>query len=634
VASGGFPRGSSAGGLLKAGARTGALAVDVPHDRVDGATALAARVYASPAATLAGALEALLREPCGCFEQTSATTYPVVLALRYFLSKGGRPGDKGRVDKALGILAKGYTKLAGFQTTEGGFEWFGSSPAHEALTAYGVLQFYDMRHVAPGLVDEGMLRKATDWLLSRRATAATGSAKGGAADEADRPEPVFLRSAQALDSFGRAPPLTTDAYIVYALCKAGLGGRIAPEVDALAAKAGRATEASRDDPYTLALAAGALFLAGGDARRGEAVGLAARAAARQEEGGRVVGAVSSITASSGTSLDVEATAVCVLAWLEAPESFTPPLEAAARWLASACQRGSFGSTQATVLALHAIVAYDEWRAASLVPGTASLAVDGQVVATARVEPPSPQGANGGGASEGSRDGSEPIALRSAEGDRRLATPGVHRVELAFTPDAAKPKLGGGGVPPSSDFSLPFSIDASFATPLPPSGRGCAVSLATSVSAAGGAGGAGDLHEGDAGELVVELTVVAAPPLGQQAEGGGGGGGGRSESEQALGIPMTVAVVGVPGGLEVDDERLRLLRASGTVDLVERHGAAEVALYWRGLPWGATRTVALPFVAAVPGEYTGRASRAYLYYSDELKAWAPPLVVKVDEAEAT
>ncbi len=50
---------------------------------------LEARVMPSPAATLLSALEALIREPCGCFEQTSATTYPMVMALRYFETHQG-----------------------------------------------------------------------------------------------------------------------------------------------------------------------------------------------------------------------------------------------------------------------------------------------------------------------------------------------------------------------------------------------------------------------------------------------------------------------------------------------------------------------------------------------------------------
>jgi hypothetical protein len=40
-------------------------------------------------------------------------------------------------------------------------------------------------------------------------------------------------------------------------------------------------------------------------------------------------------------------------------------------------------------------------------------------------------------------------------------------------------------------------------------------------------------------------------------------------------------------------------------------------------------VRLEAIGGVPGEYTGRASRAYEYYHDECKAWAPvPLFATV------
>ena len=107
----------------------------------------------------------------------------------------------------------------------------------------------------------------------------------------------------------------------------------------------------------------------GAALRAEARGLAERAARRQDAAtGAVRGAATSITSSRGDALAIEATAVCVLAWLEEPGAFAPRFEAAVRWLASRCAGGRFGSTQATVLALKAIVAYDAWRAARTRPG--------------------------------------------------------------------------------------------------------------------------------------------------------------------------------------------------------------------------------------------------------------------------
>jgi len=43
-----------------------------------------------------------------------------------------------------GKLKKGYDKLVSFQTKEKGYEWFGSSPAHEGLSAYGLMEFTEM----------------------------------------------------------------------------------------------------------------------------------------------------------------------------------------------------------------------------------------------------------------------------------------------------------------------------------------------------------------------------------------------------------------------------------------------------------------------------------------------------------
>ena len=36
-------------------------------------------------------------------------------------------------------LKDGYNKLITFETKKNGYEWFGETPAHEALTAYGLM---------------------------------------------------------------------------------------------------------------------------------------------------------------------------------------------------------------------------------------------------------------------------------------------------------------------------------------------------------------------------------------------------------------------------------------------------------------------------------------------------------------
>ena len=96
------------------------------------------------------------------------------------------------------------------------------------------------------------------------------------------------------------------------------------------------------------------------------------------------------------------------------------------------------------------------------------------------------------------------------------------------------------------------------------------------------------------------------------------------------IPSPIAIVGLPGGLEVRHDQLKELVKSGKIAAYEVIGR-EVVLYWRVL--GPKEAVELPLslVAAVPRSYTGPASRAYLYYTDEFKQWAPGMSVVITAA---
>jgi hypothetical protein len=99
----------------------------------------------------------------------------------------------------------------------------------------------------------------------------------------------------------------------------------------------------------------------------------------------------------------------------------------------------------------------------------------------------------------------------------------------------------------------------------------------------------------------------------------------NKSDQA--IPTPVAIVGIPGGLEVRHDQLKELVKSGKIAAYEVIGR-EVVLYWRYLKAKDKFDLPLSLVAAVPGSYTGPASRAYLYYTDEYKNWAPGLQVSI------
>ena len=97
---------------------------------------------------------------------------------------------------------------------------------------------------------------------------------------------------------------------------------------------------------------------------------------------------------------------------------------------------------------------------------------------------------------------------------------------------------------------------------------------------------------------------------------------RLENRTPEGQPMTLARVGIPGGLVTQTWQLKELRDKGLIDFYETR-PREVILYWRALPPAAKKSIDLQLLAAVPGAYEAPASSAYLYYTAEDKAWAPP-----------
>jgi hypothetical protein len=101
-----------------------------------------------------------------------------------------------------------------------------------------------------------------------------------------------------------------------------------------------------------------------------------------------------------------------------------------------------------------------------------------------------------------------------------------------------------------------------------------------------------------------------------------------ENKTTDGVPMTLARVGIPGGLTFQTWQLKELREKGVIDFYETK-PREVILYWRALPPSSKKDVELDLLAQVPGAYEAPATSAYLYYTAEDKAWAPPLAITVE-----
>jgi uncharacterized protein YfaS (alpha-2-macroglobulin family) len=503
-----------------------------PDDMVPGSLSFRAVVYPTPLANMTEALERLIREPCGCFEQTSSTVYPLVMAQQYFLSHQGV--DPSLIERSSNVLQKGYDRLMGYECPGGGFEWWGHDPGHDALTAYGLMEFTDMAQVR--YVDPELLDRTREWLLQQR------DGQGG-----------YVRKTHTYHTWLAAPEIAFS-YNTWGLLSSGVDADLAAEVDYVR-RVARVTE----NTYVTALGANVTALAGDEDATNQ---LLDRLAGKQTADGSLSGATTSVVGSGGVALQIETTALAALAWLTNPR-YTSNAESSIRFLAENCKSGRFGSTQSTVLALRAIIAYDQSRAKPKAPGTLQLIVDGRSVGE-----PVPFTADTQGA----------IELPNATDQ---LTPGKHVVQLAM--------VGGS--------EMPYTLAAEFSQLQPDSSADCKLHLETRLRDP-------QLDEGSATE--VEVVVV------------------NRTSET---IPTPLAIIGIPGGLEVRHDQLKESVKAGEIAAYEVLGR-EVVLYWRAMKPEERIEVALSLIAAVPGQYTAPASRAYLYYTDEDKMWVEGLNAKI------
>jgi hypothetical protein len=527
----------------------------LPEKWIKGTLQCQVQVFPSTLADLQKGLEAMLREPCGCFEQSSSSNYPNVLIINYLKDTEQNLPDVEK--KARQLLASGYEKLTSFecvdpqaQAKRKGYEWFGqTAPPHEALTAYGLLQFKDMAKIHA--VDKAMVERTRKYLLGQR------DQKGG-----------FKRNARALDTFGRAPDDITNAYIVWALTEAGGDDDLETELTALITLA-----KDSKDPYFLALVGNSLINRN-KTQEGQAI--LKKLVELQKEDGRLEGTRTSITGSTGRYLQIETTALAILAWLKAnrPE-FQQPVNKATGWIGK--QRGGhgdFGATQSTILALKALIAHARSNRRPSEAGELRLFLNDE---------PKPVSVLAFAA--GSQ---EPLVLRVPRED--LLKPGKNKVKVVITGKNA----------------FPYTLTWSYRTLKPANPETCPVHLTTSLDQP-------VANEGDTVRLKVQV---------------------QNKSGQGQG--MAVAILGLPAGLEVPPDFTQLkdlarLQDNGTkrgrISFFELRGR-ELVLYWRELAPNQKIDLAIDLICQYPGQYRGPASRAYLYYNADQKFWVEPVAVNI------
>lgn len=392
-----------------------------PVNIVPGSMKVTLTAFPNIMTDLMSGVDAILREPYGCFEQTSSSNYPNIMVMQYL--QNTKTNDPKVEARARQLLEDGYKKLVAFETKENGYEWFGAAPAHEALSAYGLMEFVDMKKVYPK-VDDAMIERTVQLLLNKR------DGSGG-----------FKKNPRALDSFGAADEDITNCYIVYAMTEAGKGNLIDREINAAYRDAKKS-----NDPYMLALMANALFNIG-DAKRGEE--LMSLLVNGRQEAAFWNGKRHSITRSTGEALKIETTSLVALAVMKSSDPDMQSLQSAVKFLVGARSGyGMFGSTQSTILALKALSRFAEFSKKTDESGTIEVLVNGNVVATKDY----------------------------AKGERNnVELPGLEKFVAAGTQDI-KVRFKG------CKNALPYTVNMTYSTTLPESSKECVVSLSTQLGA--------------------------------------------------------------------------------------------------------------------------------------------------------
>jgi len=330
-----------------------------PETAIADASSILVRLYPGPLSQLIEGMDSILSMPGGCFEQTSSSTYPNVLALDYM--KHTRKLTPETHAKAEGYIANGYQRLLTFEVPGGGFSWFGQAPANKILTAYGLMEFNDMARVSD--VDPRLIERTRDWLVSQQQP-----------DGSWKPDASFINEG-ATDRYN-SNVLRITAYIAWSLVDTGMQG---PAID----KAKSFIDShlnSTPDPYTLAVIANFAAEYGSD-RDFTRRSMQALLDARTEKENQVFwSAEETGVYSTGASAAIETTGLAtqaLLKWGRASETVRKALNFISQKKQAS---GAWGTTQATIMALRALLLATQMSATD-VHGSLQVMLDGREVKT-------------------------------------------------------------------------------------------------------------------------------------------------------------------------------------------------------------------------------------------------------------
>ena len=343
--------------------------VTIPAAAIDDASKILVKIYPGIFSQAVEGLDSMLRMPFGCFEQTASITYPNVMVLDYM--KSTQQISPEIQMKAEGFINTGYQRLVAYEVQGGGFSWFGNPPANKILTAFGLMCFYDMAKVYA--IDEAIISRTQRWLVDQQED-----------DGSWKPDESYLHQ----ESWNRIQlnTLPPTAYIAWGLAWTKYNG---PEL-AKAVNFIRENHNKADDPYTLAMGANALVAADNIQHDGtlqqSTIDVLERLLQMAKEDGEKMwweSKITGITHSSGQSADLETTGMAAIAFITSGRYPQVAGKVLNYLIANKDPHGTWHSTQATILALRALL-LAQTTATTKVDATVKVVVNGQEAASFRL----------------------------------------------------------------------------------------------------------------------------------------------------------------------------------------------------------------------------------------------------------
>ncbi|HEY6309047.1 MAG TPA: MG2 domain-containing protein [Candidatus Angelobacter sp.] len=333
--------------------------LNFPAASVPDASKIFVRLYPGPLSQVIEGMDSILRMPGGCFEQTSSSTYPNVLALDYMKrSKKLTPEVHA---KAEGYIANGYQRLVTFEVPGGGFSWFGQAPANKILTAYGLMEFYDMSQVHD--VDPRLIARTQKWLAGQQQP-----------DGSWKPDTSFINEG-ATNRYNN-DVLRITAYIAWSLENTGYQGPAVEKAKDFIEKHMGSGANTKMDAYTLAVLANfAADYAKDRDFTAQTMQLLLEARTEKDEQAWWSADETSVYAT-GASASVETTGLAVQALLKWGQASGTARKALTYLAAKKDSSGTWGTTQATIMALRALLLATQKGSAD-VRGTVEVLLNGK-----------------------------------------------------------------------------------------------------------------------------------------------------------------------------------------------------------------------------------------------------------------